>query len=103
MTSTSTSCARNWTSLPSRKRRAGRSPREERIIAGFEEIQRFVEKHGRAPQHGEDKDIFERLYAVRLDRLRALEECRALLWRRSIIKGSWGGESPRGAGGDDER
>jgi hypothetical protein len=29
-------------------------------------------KHGRAPQHGEDRDIFERLYAVRLDRLRAL-------------------------------
>ena len=59
--------------------RGGRSPREERIIAGFEEIQRFVEQYGRAPQHGEDKDIFERLYAVRLDRLRALEECRALL------------------------
>jgi hypothetical protein len=56
-----------------------RSPREERIIAGFDEIQRFVEKHGRAPQHGEDRDIFERLYAVRLDRLRALEECRSLL------------------------
>ena len=32
-----------------------------------------------APQHGEDRDIFERLYAVRLDRLRALEECRSLL------------------------
>jgi hypothetical protein len=37
------------------------------------------EKHGRAPLHGEDNDIFERLYAVRLDRLRALEECRSLL------------------------
>ena len=36
-------------------------------------------QHGRAPQHGEDRDIFERLYAVRLDRLRALEECRSLL------------------------
>ena len=59
--------------------KGGRSPREERIIAGFEEIQRFVEQHGRAPQHGEDKDIFERLYAVRLDRMRALEECRVLL------------------------
>ena len=58
---------------------AGRTPREERIIAGFEEIQRFVEQHGRAPQHGEDRDIFERLYAVRLDRLRELDECRALL------------------------
>jgi hypothetical protein len=56
-----------------------RPPREERIIAGFEEIQRFVEKHGYTPQHGEDRDIFERLYAVRLDRLRALEECRSIL------------------------
>jgi hypothetical protein len=61
------------------QQKGGRSPREERIIAGFEEIQRFVDKHGRAPQHGEDRDIFERLYAVRLDRLRALEECRSLL------------------------
>src|SRR6476646_2188575 len=60
-------------------KKSSRTPREERIIAGFEEIQQFVEQHGRAPQHGEDQDIFERLYAVRLDRLRALEECRALL------------------------
>lgn len=56
-----------------------RSAREERIIAGFEEIQRFVEERGRLPQHGEDRDIFERLYAVRLDRLRKLEECRTIL------------------------
>lgn len=59
--------------------KGGRPPREERIIAGFEDIQRFFEQHGRAPRHGEDRDIFERLYAVRLDRLRALPECRALL------------------------
>lgn len=57
----------------------GRPALEERVIAGFEEIQRFVEKHGRAPQHGEDRDIFERLYAVRLDRLRMLTDCRAVL------------------------
>ena len=61
------------------EKKGGRPPREERIVAGFEDIQRFVEEHGRLPQHGEDRDIFERLYAVRLDRLRALEECRALL------------------------
>lgn len=57
----------------------GRTHREERIIAGFEDIQRFVTEHGRAPMHGEDRDIFERLYAVRLDRLRDLEECREIL------------------------
>ena len=61
------------------EKKGARPPREERIIAGFEEIQHFVEKHGRAPQHGEGRDIFERLYAVRLDRLRALEECRSIL------------------------
>ena len=61
------------------EKKNGRPASEERVIAGFEEIQRFTEQHGRAPQHGEDRDIFERLYAVRLDRLRALPDCRALL------------------------
>jgi len=61
------------------KKAVSRTPHEERIIAGFEEIQRFVEEHERPPQHGEDRDIFERLYAVRLDRLRELQECRELL------------------------
>lgn len=56
-----------------------RTPREERIIAGFEEIQKFVAEYGHAPRHGENHDIFERLYAVRLDRLRESDECRVLL------------------------
>jgi T5orf172 domain len=60
-------------------KQASRTAREERIIAGFEEIQRFVEEHGHAPHHGEGRDIFERLYAVRLDRLRELDDCRVLL------------------------
>lgn len=55
------------------------TPQEERLLAGFEDILRFVQEHGRAPQHGEDRDIFERLYAVRLDRLRALTSAHALL------------------------
>ena len=58
---------------------SSRTHREERIIAGFEEIQRFYERNGRLPQHGEDRDIFERLYAVRLDRLRVQADCRAVL------------------------
>ena len=52
---------------------------QERLIAGFEDILRFVEANRRAPQHGEDRDIFERLYAVRLDRLRGIPEARDLL------------------------
>ena len=56
-----------------------RTPREERIIAGFEDIMRFHQAHGRAPLHGEGRDIFERLYAVRLDQLRKLPEAQTLL------------------------
>ncbi|MFK8058251.1 MAG: GIY-YIG nuclease family protein [Saprospiraceae bacterium] len=52
---------------------------EERIIAGFEDIQRWVEEHGREPQHGEERDIFEQLYAIRLERIRANEEYRSIL------------------------
>lgn len=58
---------------------SGLTPLEERIIAGFEDILRFYQAHGRAPQHGEADDIFERLYAVRLDQLRKLPEARPLL------------------------
>ncbi len=72
------------------EKKGGRSPREERIIAGFEEIQRFVERNGHPPRHGEEGDIFERLYAVRLDRLRVLEDCRSLLTpldHQGLLKG----------------
>ena len=58
---------------------SSRTPREERIIAGFEDILRFHQTRGRAPLHGEGRDIFERLYAARLDQLRKLPEAQALL------------------------
>lgn len=58
---------------------ASHTPREERIIAGFEDILRFHQAQGRAPLHGEERDIFERLYAVRLDQLRKSPEAHALL------------------------
>lgn len=61
------------------KKSARYTLREERIIAGFEEIQKFVQQHGRQPKHGEGNDIFERLYAVRLEQIRRLKECRSLL------------------------
>jgi hypothetical protein len=61
------------------KAAGGRTPREERIIAGFEEIQRFVDQYRRIPLNREDRDIFERLYAVRLDRLLFGLEYRELL------------------------
>lgn len=61
------------------EKHGGRPPREERVIAGFEEIQRWVDEHGRLPELGADRDIFERLYAVRLHRIRSLADCRALV------------------------
>jgi hypothetical protein len=66
------------------------SPREERIRAGFEDIERFFEKHGHLPRNAENNDIFERMYAVRLDRIRASEECRQVLStldRHSLLQG----------------
>jgi hypothetical protein len=57
----------------------GRPTREQHIIAGFGEIERFVREHGRHPEHGEKRDIFERIYAVRLDRIRQDAECRTVL------------------------
>jgi hypothetical protein len=87
------------------EQKGGRPAREERIIAGFEEIQQFVEKHGRCPQHGDDRDIFERLYAVRLDRLRALPDCRALLApldQHRLLEGAPSGAATEGAVDVDE-
>lgn len=55
------------------------TPREERIIAGFEDIIRFYETHGHAPRKGADLDIFERLYSVRLEQIRKLPEAQSLL------------------------
>ncbi len=80
------------------KQASGRTPREERIVAGFEDIQRFFDAHGRAPRHGEARDIFERLQAVRLDCIREQEECRALLSpldRQGLLaEGGEGGTPP---------
>ncbi len=88
------------------EKKGGRSARDERVIAGFEEIQRFVEKHDRAPQHGEDRDIFERLYAVRLDRLRELADCRAVLasfdHQRLLDRAEKASSAPEEAMDDDE-
>jgi len=87
------------------QKKGGRTPRDERIIAGFEEVQRFVDERGHAPRHGEGNDIFERLYATRLDRLRALEECRALLTpldRQGLLAGTAATAAPDDEIGEDE-
>lgn len=52
---------------------------EERVVAGFEEINRFFEDHKRRPEHAEGRDIFERIYAARLQVLSRNSEYRGLL------------------------
>ena len=58
---------------------SSRTAFEERVIAGFEDIKRFFEEHKRQPVNAVGRDIFERLYAVRLEQLRKLPEARAVL------------------------
>ncbi len=81
---------------------SSRTPREERIIAGFEDILRFHQTHGRAPQHGEDRDIFERLYAVRLDQIRKLPEAHTLLSGLDTVGLLSGGAAPMDVDALDE-
>ncbi len=85
-------------------KKTGRTAREERIVAGFEDIQRFVAQQGRAPRHGADGDIFERLYAVRLERLRAQDDCCALLApldHQGLLQGDPYVQAADGAAPDD--
>ena len=55
------------------------TPSQERIISDFEEVQTFYEEFKRLPQNQEGRDIFERLYAVRLNQICENEECFSLL------------------------
>lgn len=78
--------------------------REERIIAGFQDILRFHQANARAPQHGEQNDIFERLYAVRLDQIRKLPEAKTLLAALDtpgLLAGAAAGSAP-GDGLDED-
>lgn len=59
--------------------KSSHTPVEERLLAGFEEIQEFVDTNGRPPLHGEGRDISERLFAVRLDRIRQLHGVHQLI------------------------
>ena len=86
-------------------KKGGKSALEERVIAGFEEIQRFVDQHGRTPQHGAERDIFERLYAVRLDQIRKQEVCRAIVLpidRQDLLKDVAGSSSDIAVPIDDD-
>ena len=64
---------------PTPKQQPAHSAMEERIIAGFEDIQRFVEQQGRLPQDREGQDVFERAYAVRLGQISQRQDCRQVV------------------------
>jgi len=88
-----------------KKNVGNRTPEEERIIAGFEEIQRFVEENGQTPTNGEGKDIFERIYAVRLERISWQPDCRKLVEdmdHQGILLPSQGEADPANELDDDE-
>ncbi len=55
------------------------TPKQERVIAGFTDVEQFVEQHGYLPKRGAQTDIFERIYAVRLETIRASKKQRDLL------------------------
>jgi len=82
-----------------------RTAREQRIIAGFEEIVRFAKEHGREPRHGEGLDIFEMIYATRLDAIRNSAECRKVLEGvegEALLEYKEAGSSLREDGNDEE-
>ncbi len=88
------------------EKKVARTLKEERIIAGFEEIQRFVDEHEHVPEHGENKDIFERLYATRLDQICKQDECKNLVENmdyQNLLSGSFQvAEPPEEYNSDEE-
>ena len=62
-----------------KKKSSPLSTTQERIVSGFEEIQNFYKSFKRLPENLEDRDIFERLYAIRLKRIIQQREYHDLL------------------------
>ena len=51
-----------------------KTPKEEYITSGFEEIQTFFERFKRIPENIAERDLFERLLAVRLNQIKTDDE-----------------------------
>lgn len=61
-----------------KEKKESSTPEEERILAGFEDIERFYEQKKRLPATTAP-DIFERLLAIRLEAIKAQQKCLDLL------------------------
>ena len=55
------------------------TPLEERLISGFEEINVFYETHQRVPCLNDDADIFEKLCASRLEKIKQNSEMKSVV------------------------
>ncbi|WP_180048201.1 hypothetical protein [Acinetobacter sp. YH12243] len=55
------------------------TPLQERVISGFEEINHFFETHQRVPSHHADADIFEKLCASRLDKIKQNSDMKSVV------------------------
>ena len=55
------------------------TPLEERLISGFEEINHFFETHQRVPSLHKHADIFEKLCASRLDKIKQNTEFKSVV------------------------
>ena len=55
------------------------TPLEERLISGFEEINHFFDTHQRVPSLHESADIFEKLCASRLDKIKQNSELESVV------------------------
>lgn len=55
------------------------TPLQERLISGFEEINHFFETYQRVPSHHTDADIFEKLCASRLDKIKQNSEMKSVV------------------------
>lgn len=55
------------------------TPLEERLISGFEEINHFFETHQRVPSLHKHADIFEKLCASRLDKIKQNAELKSVV------------------------
>ena len=54
-------------------------PLQERLISGFEEINHFFETYQQVPSHHTDADIFEKLCASRLDKIKQNSEMKSVV------------------------
>ena len=61
------------------KKKSKESVFEERVIFSFLEIQKFVDINKRKPEITENRDIFERMLGVRLNKIATNENCKKIL------------------------